>query len=508
MKTSPAQQHLADALTVLKRIQDNGKSVIKSTELKRVQLSSLVKNGFLRQILKGWYMPSRPDEQEGDSTPWFAAMREFIAGYCSERFGDNWHVSPDLSLSLHAGSTLLPKQVTVHSPLAKNGTLSLPNGCSLFDYKVTDPISADKVTMIGSLRVLMPETALIKAAPAFYRNHSRDAQIVLSGVRDVSTLLRELLEGGHSTIAGRLAGALRAVGRTEHADQILATMRSAGYMVTESNPFAELLPMSLLTRNDSRHALRIRLMWHEMRQSVLELFPQEPGTPDDIDLFMSRIEEQYQLDAYHSLSIEGYRVTDELIRRVSRGDWNPENTREDSEARNAMAARGYWLAHNEVMATIRRIFSGTNPGTAFRSDHSAWYRGLFSPSVDAGILLAADLAGYRNAQVYIRNAAHVPPSKEAVREMMPELSDLLEAESSSAVRGVLGHFIFVYIHPYMDGNGRIGRFLMNAMLASGGFSWTIIPVERRKEYMAALDAASFGGDIRPFAAFVRSCRVD
>lgn len=508
MKTSPAQQHLAAALTVLKSLQDNGKSVIKSTDLKRVQLSLLVKNGFLRQILKGWYMPSRPGEQVGDSTPWFAAMREFIAGYCTERFGDNWHVSPDVSLSLHAGSTLLPKQVTIHSPLAKNGTLSLPNNCSLFDYKVAEAMPADNVTMIGSLRVLIPENALIKALPSFYRHHPRDAQIVLSGVRDVSTLLRKLLEGGHSTIAGRLAGALRAVGRTESAEQILATMRSAGYMVMETNPFAELLPMQLLTCSNSRNALRIRLMWHEMRQPVLELFPQEPGMPADIDLFMSRIEEQYQLDAYHSLSIEGYRVTDELIRRVSGGDWNPEKSLEDSEARNAMAARGYWLAHNEVMTTIRRIFSGTNPGAAFRSDHSAWYRGLFSPSVDAGILSAVDLAGYRNAQVYIRNAAHVPPSKEGVREMMPELCDLLETESSAAVRGVLGHFIFVYIHPYMDGNGRIGRFLMNAMLASGGFSWTIIPVERRRDYMEALDAASFGGDIRPFAAFVRSCRVE
>ena len=211
MKTSPAQLHLADALTVLKRLQDNGKTVIKSTELKRIQLSALVKNGFLKQILKGWYMPSRPEEQEGDSTPWSAAMREFIAGYCSERFGDNWHVSPDLSLSIHAGSTLLPKLVTVHSPLAKNGTLSLPNDCSLFDYKVSESMTAEKVTIIGALRVLVPETALIKAPPAFYRNHARDAQIVLSGVRDVSTLLRELLEGGHSTIAGRLAGALRAV---------------------------------------------------------------------------------------------------------------------------------------------------------------------------------------------------------------------------------------------------------------------------------------------------------
>jgi len=50
---------------------------------------------------------------------------------------------------------------------------------------------------------------------------------------------------------------------------------------------------------------------------------------------------------------------------------------------------------------------------------------------------------------------------------MPAFFDLLREETHPAVRVVLGHFLFVYIHPYMDGNGRIGRFLMNVMLASG-----------------------------------------
>jgi len=62
--------------------------------------------------------------------------------------------------------------------------------------------------------------------------------------------------------------------------------------------------------------------------------------------------------------------------------------------------------------------------------------------------------------------------------------------------------LFVYIHPYMDGNGRMGRFLMNAMLASGGYPWTVIPVERRTEYMQVLEAASAEGRIRPFAEFL------
>ena len=67
---------------------------------------------------------------------------------------------------------------------------------------------------------------------------------------------------------------------------------------------------------------------------------------------------------------------------------------------------------------------------------------------------------------------------------------------------VLGHFTFVYIHPYMDGNRRIGRFLMNVMLDSGGYPWTIIPLERRDDYMDALESASVKLDIRPFAAFL------
>jgi Fic family protein len=62
--------------------------------------------------------------------------------------------------------------------------------------------------------------------------------------------------------------------------------------------------------------------------------------------------------------------------------------------------------------------------------------------------------------------------------------------SSAAVRAVLGHFVFVFIHPDSDGNGRIGRFLMNLMLASGGYNWAVIRVERRKEYMTALEKAS------------------
>lgn len=79
---------------------------------------------------------------------------------------------------------------------------------------------------------------------------------------------------------------------------------------------------------------------------------------------------------------------------------------------------------------------------------------------------------------------------------------LLRDETNAAVRVVLGHYVFVYIHPYLDGNGRIGRFLMNLMMAAGGYPWTVIPVSDRKPYMAALEKASVGENIGPFADFL------
>lgn len=85
---------------------------------------------------------------------------------------------------------------------------------------------------------------------------------------------------------------------------------------------------------------------------------------------------------------------------------------------------------------------------------------------------------------------------------MPELFRLINEEPDPRVRAVLGHFMFVFIHPYMDGNGRIGRFILNAMLASGGYPWTVVPLEKRGEYMSALEKASVSGDISDFTRLI------
>ena len=51
--------------------------------------------------MKGWLISSSPSTRPGDSTPWCASFWEFCARYCEERFGDQWHLSPEQSLSIH-----------------------------------------------------------------------------------------------------------------------------------------------------------------------------------------------------------------------------------------------------------------------------------------------------------------------------------------------------------------------------------------------------------------------
>jgi Fic family protein len=243
-------------------------------------------------------------------------------------------------------------------------------------------------------------------------------------------------------------------------------------------------------------------MWQQMRGPIIERFPGSPGRPKDTGAYLKHVQEVYVTDAYHSLSIEGYRVNPALIDRVRSGAWYPDANEQDREHRNVLAARGYWLAFKAVQKSLRRVLRAENPGTVAEEDHGAWYREMFAPSVSTGLLRAADLAGYRNAPVYIRRSMHVPPNSDAVRDAMPVFFEMLAEEAEPSVRVVLGHFIFVYVHPYMDGNGRIGRFLMNVMLAAGGYPWTVVPLERRDAYMAALEEASVRQNIVPFAEFI------
>jgi len=493
------QQLLAASLEQLRKLQEeNPHIVLKGAEqLSRTHLNRLLAGGWLQEVMKGWYIPSRPGS-EGDTTVWYTSYWHFIAAYARSRFGDEWCLSAEMSLDFHSGKTTVPGQLIIKAPGASNNIVKLPYGHTMLPLASAIPGHIVKDAEYG-LNLYPVEAALIYASPSYYRNDAVSARVCLAMIDDAAELLKILTSGGATTRAGRLAGAFRDIGNDRVADDILGTMRDFGYSVTEENPFSGgLAAFSPAVR--SPYVARLRLMWENMRAQVIANFPERRGVVVDLSSYMDNVEEKYLEDAYHSLSIEGYQVSRELIEKVRSGGWRPDG--EDEHHKSALVARGYYQAFNAVKESVRKVFDGGSPGKILEEDHPRWYRQMWMPFVSAGILTAADLIGYRTSQVYIRGSQHIPLNPKAVADAMPEFFRLISGEADARVRAVLGHFMLVFIHPYMDGNGRMGRFIMNFMLASGGYPWTIVPVSRRNEYMQALEKASVHSDISDFTRII------
>jgi fido (protein-threonine AMPylation protein) len=495
-------EKLAESLDVLKALQQGNRRVFRSDDLSRVHRERLVENGFLQEVMKGWLISSSPDSRAGESTPWHASFWEFCARYCDERFGEQWHLSPEQSVFLHGERTVIPDQLVVHSPKATNNDIELLFGTTLYDLKVAEMPATEALTVRDGLRLFSSAAALVRVPESFFQLYPVETQVVMASLADASDLLRLLLNGGHSSKAGYLAKAFRQTGRGDFADEILRAMKGAGYDVRESSPFEAGHIFRRLRRPAAPIVGRIEMLWESMRGKVVAVFPKPPGLPTDNEAYLRYVSEIYRTDAYHSLSIEGYSVTHALVERVRHGGWDPEHDAGDRRNRDALAARGYWQAFQLVKKEVERVIAGENPAALARAVHNDWYRELFQPSVTAGLIEAGSLAGYRNMPVYLRGSRYVPPRWEAVRDAMPAFFDLLEKEPEPSVRAVLGHWLFGYIHPYPDGNGRMARFLMNIMLASGGYPWTVIRIRDRKSYLSALDRASIEMDIHPFTTFI------
>ncbi len=112
---------------------------------------------------------------------------------------------------------------------------------------------------------------------------------------------------------------------------------------------------------------------------------------------------------------------------------------------------------------------------------------------------------YRKERVIITGSSYMPPSPDEVPELMkgfikgiPALKKRYHPIEYSA----LVHKEFVGIHPFIDGNGRIARLLMNLCLLQEGYPVTIIPPIMRVDYINSLEIAHTKGDSKPFINFI------
>ncbi|MBN1849230.1 MAG: Fic family protein [Deltaproteobacteria bacterium] len=115
-----------------------------------------------------------------------------------------------------------------------------------------------------------------------------------------------------------------------------------------------------------------------------------------------------------------------------------------------------------------------------------------------GIILKGidDNAGrYRNIRVKISESAVIFPSPQRVPDLMAGLIDWLSTEDQMHPIELAGeaHFRLVSIHPFVDGNGRTARLLLNMILMTSGYPPALIRKEDRFAYIDALEKAQLGG---------------
>ncbi len=96
---------------------------------------------------------------------------------------------------------------------------------------------------------------------------------------------------------------------------------------------------------------------------------------------------------------------------------------------------------------------------------------------------------YRKIQVYIAGSEELPPSAKEVSKLMKNFIKWYSGNKNKIdilELAVLVHYKFVKIHPFIDGNGRIARLLVNLILLKNGYPPIIIPIIRRQEYIDAI----------------------
>ncbi|KAI7813273.1 protein adenylyltransferase FICD [Triplophysa rosa] len=203
------------------------------------------------------------------------------------------------------------------------------------------------------------------------------------------------------------------------------------------------------------------------------------------------MEETYYHHIYHTVAIEGNTLTLSEIRHIieTRYAVPGKSLQEQNEVIGVDAAMKYInttllsrakdITVDDILEIHRRVLGYVDP-------------------IEAG--------RFRTTQVFVGH--HIPPHPHDLDKHMQELVQWLNSEETLHLHPVefsaLAHYKLVYVHPFVDGNGRTSRLLMNLILMQASYPPITIRKEQRAEYYTALDTAN-EGDVRPFIRFIAKC---
>ena len=197
---------------------------------------------------------------------------------------------------------------------------------------------------------------------------------------------------------------------------------------------------------------------------------------------LRRLNEQLTVEwIYNSNAIEGSTLTLQETRLILETGMTigGKSLREHFEVIN----------HQEAIKYVESLVSEDSPITPF---HVRQIHKLVLSRIDD-----EDTGRYRELPVRIAGTEHRPPEPWQVPSLMAKWGDWLNGPALSLhpiERAALAHHRLAAIHPFIDGNGRIARLVMNLLLMREGYPPTIIMRVNQRQYYRVLAQADEGGD--------------
>lgn len=196
---------------------------------------------------------------------------------------------------------------------------------------------------------------------------------------------------------------------------------------------------------------------------------------------------------YHSNAIEGNTLTLLETKVVLEGvTVGGKSLREHFEAIN----------HKQAIEFVEQIIQNQEPFSEWQLKN---IHQLILANIDN-----TNAGRYRTQNVIISGASHTPPDFLRIDEKMNELMAWYNTADKlhPVEKACQLHTDFVIIHPFIDGNGRTARLLLNFELMKAGYPPCVITVDKRLAYYQALDTWASVGDKTLFFELINECLLE
>lgn len=481
----------------------HGEHIVSSLELPdQRQRQFLVKEKYLARIARGYWLLKHPADALEEIFPllYWQTVEALLSRY------ENWSIRSKSAFLLLCGDQSAQQHLLIRTKEKTNRKLSLPLGFDIlltydagFDNRLVEKVQvADR-----NIPVDIPEKVLIdnsKAPMSELRNFVAGTQF------DLRVLEALYAKNPKPLVFTRLAGIAKDAERLDLAitlNRIIDTYTH--YQVGKRETEIIKAPVNQQVITKSPWVLRQEQQFEQFEQVLEGQLAEEIGKLEahPLDMLLSKAKDHKKYDTYHSTTLEGYRITPEEVDALLSGIVPPESQSEGEDyfkkLKNRMAILGYSAAFDFIIDKIQQDFGNAQLTEQLIKDT---YYYLFKPSADAGITDYITLARYRDAPAFIRGTKYVPPAYAKLSELMLSFEVLVSHVRNPVKRAILAHYFFVTIHPYLDGNGRTSRLLMNYLLLATGHPWITIRAEQRVKYFEALKKGQLENDIMPFGKFI------